>query len=315
MSSMGVLGMAELAWGGSSMMEDRRWKIEDRRPKLAGFIEPSVRLRQTRFEFHVGFPAEDLAGLVDLHGRTLLLAVALGGELDRHAHLRGALERLGQVQPARLDGGADVEGAVVQAPHAGKLGGRGEDVRSGDVRHEHVIARLLAIAVDRERAAVEESLAEDRDDAGLPAWVLSRTVDVRVAQRDGIEAVGASVVGEVVLDAEFRYAVRRLGILGRFLRARRSARVTVDGAARRREDHARAMRCVAGGLEEIDRSDDVARRVRARIRDADANVHLRREHEHRVEAPLADEDRRLRTADVEMLESRACGNVRALAVR
>ena len=75
------------------------------------------------------------------------------------------------------------------------------------------------------------------------------------------------------------------------------------------------MRCVAGGLEEIDRADDVARRVRARIRDADANVHLRGEHEHRVEAPLANEDRRLRTADVEMLEARARGNVRALAVR
>jgi hypothetical protein len=41
---------------------------------------------------------------------------------------------------------------------------------------------------------------------------------------------------------------------------------------------------------------------------------LRGQHEQRVETPLTNEDRRFLAADVEMLEPRAGGNVRAFAV-
>ena len=72
---------------------------------------------------------------------------------------------------------------------------------------------------------------------------------------------------------------------------------------------------MARGLEQVERADDVARRVRTGIGDANAHVHLRGEHEQRVEPPLANEDGGLLAADVEMLEARAGRNVRALAVR
>jgi hypothetical protein len=68
---------------------------------------------------------------------------------------------------------------------------------------------------------------------------------------------------------------------------------------------------MARGLEEIQRAEDVSGGVRDGIGDAQTHVHLRREHEHRIETPFANEERGFRTADVEVLKERGRRDVRA----
>ena len=64
------------------------------------------------------------------------------------------------------------------APIAGSAASRREQVRTRDVADVHVVARLLAVAEDRQRRPVEDAVAEDRDDARFAVRVLSRPVHV-----------------------------------------------------------------------------------------------------------------------------------------
>ena len=111
-------------------------------------------------------------------------------------------ERGVEIGDGRFDAGADVEDAV-------EIELRGGHVRAHDILHEDVVARLLAGAVDAGLLPVQKRAGEDRHDAGLSVLPLPRTVDVRVTQRHGLDAVDLAEEAEVLIDGQLGAAVRR----------------------------------------------------------------------------------------------------------
>ena len=86
----------------------------------------------------------------------------------------------------------------------------GEQVPLHDVVDVREVARLLAVAVDLERLALERQLEEARDDRRvLRLRVLARPEDVEVAQAHRLEAVEPREDAAVVLRRELRDRVRR----------------------------------------------------------------------------------------------------------
>ena len=128
-------------------------------------------------------------GLVDVAGARLKIArldclvgdVAEDGDEFLEARLRLRREVVGVV---------DVLGAE-----------RGVDAR-GDVASVDEVARLLAVALDRERLALGEALREDADDAALAAIALALAVDIGEAQDDEVEAKRLLVEAQVMLDRD-----------------------------------------------------------------------------------------------------------------
>ena len=127
--------------------------------------------------------------------------------MRRHLGLERALAGLAdhppELQDARLDPGADVEGA-----HGVRGGGRQH--RLDDVAYVDVIAGLVAVAEDPGRPAFEQRAAKDRHYARLSERVLSRPVDVSEAKRDRREVVEPVIDGEVTLGRVLGLAVRRV---------------------------------------------------------------------------------------------------------
>ena len=89
-----------------------------------------------------------------------------------------------------LDAGADVERARVG------VGSPAPQVGAHHVADEDVVARLLAVAVDRRLLAAQQLHREDRDHAGLAVRVLARAVDVArsAARRTSRPYIGAVAV-------------------------------------------------------------------------------------------------------------------------
>src|SRR6476469_1412181 len=106
---------------------------------------------------------------------------------------------------------------------------------------------------------IEDATTKNRDDARLAMRVLSRAIHIRETHRDGIHAVHARVIREIVFGAQLRDAVRRLRILGIVLDVRRVDEIAIERAARRREHKARFLTAAAltQGLDEIERANDV----------------------------------------------------------
>lgn len=71
-----------------------------------------------------------------------------------------------------------------------------------DVARVDEVARLLAVAVYRERPALCQALGEDADDAALTAIALALTVDIGEAQDDEVEPERLLVEAQVVLDRD-----------------------------------------------------------------------------------------------------------------
>ena len=72
----------------------------------------------------------------------------------------------------------------------------------GDVASVDEVARLLAVAVNRECFALGEALREDADDAALAAIALALAVDIGEAQDDEVEAKRLLVEAQVMLDRD-----------------------------------------------------------------------------------------------------------------
>ena len=79
---------------------------------------------------------------------------------------------------------------------------RSVDAR-GDVAGVDEVARLLAVAVDRERFALGEALGEDADDAALATIALALAVDIGEAQDDEVEAERLLVEPQVMSTVTF----------------------------------------------------------------------------------------------------------------
>src|SRR5262249_50278066 len=110
----------------------------------------------------------------------------------RRAGARPRKSPIAAAMPRRLWRGAPapLSNPPPHAParHAGD--GHGEEVGAHDVVDEGEVARLLPVAVDLERLAVQRLLEEARDDGRvLRLGVLPRAEDVEVAEAHGFHPV------------------------------------------------------------------------------------------------------------------------------
>ncbi len=262
---------------------------------------------------HLRAPAEFALRLPDVDHGAKLLARARRGVLHRNVGAGPGLQRRRKFEHRGLDAGSDVVGSHVELRRLGELRFGGGEIGARHVAGVHIVARLHPFTEHRQRFSLEDAVAEDRDHAGFAVRILSRAVDVGVAQGNGVEAVDAGVIPEVVLHRQLGDPVGRLGILGHRLDRRHRHEVAVDRAAGRGEDDARRVARRAHRLQQVERADDVDRRVEHRIVDALAHVDLRGEMTEDVELSLAHQRRRLGRADVGDVQRGSCRDVLALA--
>ena len=128
-------------------------------------------------------PAQLALGAAHVEAAAADFAGPLGSELglrERPA-VRDVVQRLEQVEHGRLLAAPDVE-------RPGHVALGGHQVRPHHVADLDPVARLPSVSEHGRPAAVDQRAAEDRDHAGLPVHVLTRPVDVAVAERDGRRA-------------------------------------------------------------------------------------------------------------------------------
>src|SRR5204863_1055520 len=156
-------------------------------------------------EIDLRFVAEDLARGADVRPRVADVA----GPRRLEALLDGLAEddsdRLGDVVDARRRARRDVERAPVRADSL-----RGADRRVDDVGDIREVARLLAVAVDRDRLPRVDRRDEERHRRGvLRVRALPWPEDVEVTQYDRFErVVHAAEADAVALGRELCDAVR-----------------------------------------------------------------------------------------------------------
>ena len=180
-----------------------------------------------------------------------------------------------QLRDRRVPAGADVDDAAVVTDRREQ---RGDDVADVDE-----VAALPAVAEDRSsrrRARSARGRSRRRRPRGRrPGAGRRRSPKRSETWRRAVDAVPA---GEVLLAADLGDAVRRERQERRVLVGGRGA-LAVDRAARRREDHLRAL---ARPREHVHGADDVDRRVVARALHRGLHVGLRGEVEDDVGARL-----------------------------
>ena len=198
-----------------------------------------------------------------------------------------------------------------RAGRRGKLRGGGSEIRTRHVAHVHVVARLQAVAEDRERRAIEEATAEDRDDARFAVRILARTVHVAEAKRARVESVHARVVREYA-PRELRDRVRRLGILWRRLAVGGVVEIAVHRATRATRIRRASCADCAHRLEQVQRADDVRVGIDSGIGDALRTSICAARCTITSNAPVTHDRRRLRRAHVELVKARGRRNLRAL---
>src|ERR1043166_2611211 len=181
----------DLPWSMCAMIEKfRRSSLATLRPFSVPFREPRKRFRQADVDVDARLPPRRFAVSARVDDGSLLLARARVGVRDDD--VPALREDGGEPHDVRLLRRAHVEPAMRPLLDGGGVGG-------DDVVDVDVVARLLAVAEDRDGLLVEDAAAEDGDDAGFPVRVLSRAVHVAVAQRRRRDAVHAVVPVEVLL--------------------------------------------------------------------------------------------------------------------
>src|SRR5207247_174634 len=166
------------------------------------------------------------------------------------------------------DSGADVVRAAVAPPEGGQ-------VRGGDVPDVQHVARLVAVAVDGDRLALDHPAGEYRHHAPfLRGEVLPGAVDVGVAQGGEGDAECPLEGGEVLLEGELAGAVRRQWPDRMVLVGGHYVGIAVEGASGGAEDDL-AHGVVDGGAQDVETAHDVDLCVVARIRDRLRDLGLR----------------------------------------
>jgi hypothetical protein len=203
-----------------------------------------------------------------------------------------------------LNAGTHVERTGIKATGCRQGRRGGGKVGRGDIARIHEVTRLFTVAVHRERAPIEDAIAEDRHHPCLAVWVLSRPVHIAVAQCDGIEAVHARIVGEIILHRQLRDPVWRFRIFRQCLRAWRRIEIPVQRTAGGRKDHARRILAGVYRAHEIERTENIARRVVHGIEHTAPDIDLRREMAHDVELSIPHERCGVRRGDIPAHEAR-----------
>src|SRR6185312_6251839 len=86
---------------------------------------------------------------------------------------------------------------------------RQESVRCCDIFHVHEIARLLAIAMNRDRFMLQGALDKNRHSGGILAFrILARTKDVEIAEAGRLQSTFVSKYFAIVFTVELGDGVR-----------------------------------------------------------------------------------------------------------
>src|SRR5206468_10925413 len=239
-----------------------------------GLIEPIV-------ESSVGAPGERLRGAPVVEGRVPNFARTTLDETDRSLESRQLHQRVYDRPYTRLNSCPDV-----QRPAGRRL--HGEPIGVGHIPNENEVAGLLPIAADLGWPAGEQPVAGDGDHARLTGSILVGTIDIRISQGQGGQLKGPAEHPEITFGGELRRAIRRERGGGGAFRRRQQSGPAVDGAARRREDKARAARVDAGAQQRHGR-DDVDQRVPCGITYRARDAALRGQDQDRLWS-VADDD-------------------------
>src|SRR5579875_404427 len=176
-------------------------------------------------EANGGQPAQETLGLATVEIGQVDIAGTPGGARN----LWSVAGQLCQFFVDLVDGDgtarADAEDIVVAAF-------KRQQVCSCYILDKHVILALLAIPVDAYPLMVEETFGKDRYDARLAIGVLTRPVDVAIAQCGISQAVGLLPVAQVVFPDHLGNAVRRLRMLHHLFVNRQMGRGTIGGTGR-----------------------------------------------------------------------------------
>ncbi len=140
----------------------------------------------------------------------------------------------------------------------------------------HHVARLLTVAVDRRRPSREHAAGEDGDHAALYSCkVLTRAIDVRVAQHRVLEPVRPVEGTQVLFESQLARAVRRERAGRMVLVCRDHIGLSIKRAAARDEDELPHSRGNAR-LQDVEAADDVDHGVKSRVRYRFRHLGLRR---------------------------------------
>src|SRR5256885_769338 len=186
---------------------------------------------QSLLELDPRLPAELFSCAPVVKGDAVHIAFARRSEHGLEPVLRQQPDLAEQVIDRHRDARADVEGAAVTPLEGGEVCHR--DV--ADVQH---VARLVPVAVDRDRLALDHPAREDGHDAALPGEeVLPRTVDVGVAKSRVAQAKRPVEHSQVMLERELAGAVWREWAKWMVFIRRHDVGLAVERATGGAEDH------------------------------------------------------------------------------
>src|SRR6266540_4102073 len=261
------------------------------KPGPGRFPEEVGRDLEPLFERGVGGQVEGAQGGRAVEDTAALLAGRKSDMLGLLAVFELARDQIEEPIDGSLHTRAEVPGTALSA---GRRTGRGFN----EIADVDVVARLLAVAADLWSPALQNGFREDRDDARLAGAVLSRPVDVGVAEDLDLEAVDDAVVVQVLLDRELGATVGRDGI-GRMVLARRtpSLGLPIERAAGRGEEDPADTRSPTR-LEELQRPEDVGARVVQGIGDTVTQIDLRGVVRDELDLLFAKEGLEVRLRDV-----------------
>jgi hypothetical protein len=137
-----------------------------------------------------------------------------------------------------------------------------EEVSGCDIGDKDIVSDASAVARGfhgkyGDLLSLTEPSDEDRDDAGFAVWILTRAVDVSVAQDGVVEPVVLLIYFQVILKAGFASSVGTLGMGGPiFLGSLPRGDFAIDGAAGGGE-HDAFDAYVASCVEGIDSADEI----------------------------------------------------------
>ena len=251
---------------------------------------------QAFFEGDFRLPAHECLGLLVGERRAVDVALARGLMRGMELPAHGLAEDRDEVVEARLRLRAEVVGRVDM------LRRQRVDDAARDIPRVDEVARLSAIAEDRQPLAARDALRKDADDAALPLVALPLAVDISKAQHDVVEAVELLVERQIMLHRDLRQAVERQRRQRQILRDRQHIlRHIAIRRRRRRKDHAlHAAR--ARRLEHIDRAEHILTRIEMRVADRRIDHRLASQMHDRIEMPRRDARPRLRCPVIELPE-------------
>jgi hypothetical protein len=150
--------------------------------------------------------SEQLGEAIGIEQRAFNVTGANGSELNFAAAVQQRPEVLGKLEGIGFASRTDIEYPIGDSTFHGREIGI-DDIADVDVITNAAGVPLLASREDFDGLVCEHAIAEDGDDTGFSVGILTRSIDVGIAENGGVEAMFTSKAFEVFFDCEFAAGV------------------------------------------------------------------------------------------------------------